>query len=121
MFVYNKSTLSKQIKYQIDITLTILSNKEIDHSSINLYNLSPEITKALIILFNNLLSIYNKCKLQNCFNLYWKIIISLKSKERNALIDKCIDSCYKEIQRGDSFLTINLHSNGIKTNISSFL
>ena len=120
-FNISDSTLSKQIKNQIDITLKILSNEEIDHSSINLNNLSPEITKALIILFNNLLSIYNKCKLQNCFNLYRKIIISLKSKERNALIDKCINNYYKKIQRGDSILTINLHSNGTKTNISSFL
>ena len=114
-FNISDSTLSKQIKNQIDITLKILSNEEIDHSSINLNNLSPEITKALIILFNNLLSIYSKCKLQNCFNLYRKTILSLKIKERNTLIDKYIDSCYKEIQRGDSILKINLNSNGTKT------
>ena len=114
-FNISDSTLSKQIKNQIDITLKILSNEEIDHSSINLNNLSPEITKALIILFNNLLSIYSKCKLQNCFNLYRKTILSLKIKERNTLIDEYIDSCYKEIQRGDSILKINLNSNGTKT------
>ena len=114
-FNISDSTLSKQIKNQIDITLKILSNEEIDHSSINLNNLSPEITKALIILFNNLLSIYSKCKLQNCFNLYRKTILSLKIKERNTLIDKYIDNCYKEIQRGDSILKINLNSNGTKT------
>ena len=114
-FNISDSTLSKQIKNQIDITLKILSNEEIDHTSINLNNLSPEITKALIILFNNLLSIYSKCKLQNCFNLYRKTILSLKIKERNTLIDEYIDSCYKEIQRGDSILKINLNSNGTKT------
>ena len=114
-FNISDSTLSKQIKNQIDITLKILSNEEIDHTSINLNNLSPEITKALIILFNNLLSIYSKCKLQNCFNLYRKTILSLKIKERNTLIDKYIDNCYKEIQRGDSILKINLNSNGTKT------
>ena len=114
-FNISDSTLSKQIKNQIDITLKILSNEKIDHTSINLNNLSPEITKALIILFNNLLSIYSKCKLQNCFNLYRKTILSLKIKERNTLIDEYIDSCYKEIQRGDSILKINLNSNGTKT------
>ena len=114
-FNISDSTLSKQIKNQIDITLKILSNEEIDHSSINLNNLSPEITKALIILFNNLLSIYSKCKLKNYFNLYRKKILSLKIKERNTLIDEYIDSCYKEIQRGDSILKINLNSNGTKT------
>ncbi len=114
-FNISDSTLSKQIKNQIDITLKILSNEKIDHTSINLNNLSPEITKALIILFNNLLSIYSKCKLQNYFNLYRKKILSLKIKERNTLIDKYIDNCYKEIQRGDSILKINLNSNGTKT------
>ncbi len=114
-FNISDSTLSKQIKNQIDITLKILSNEKIDHTSINLNNLSPEITKALIILFNNLLSIYSKCKLQNYFNLYRTKILSLKIKERNTLIDKYIDNCYKEIQRGDSILKINLNSNGTKT------
>ena len=107
--------LCKQIKNQIDITLKILSNKEINHSQIKLSNLSPEITRALTILFNNLLSIYSKCKLQNYFNLYRKKINREKIQERHIYIQKKIQSYYKGIQLGDSILKINLNSYGTKT------
>ena len=107
--------LCKQIKNQIDITLKILSNKEINHSQIKLSTLSPEITRALTILFNNLLSIYSKCKLQNYFNLYRKKINREKIQERHIYIQKKIQSYYKGIQLGDSILKINLNSYGTKT------
>ena len=107
--------LRKQIKSQIDITLKILSNKEINHSQIKLSNLSPEITRALTILFNNLLSIYSKCKLQNYFNLYKKNINKEKIQERHIYLKNKIQVYFKGIQLGDSILKINLNSNGTKT------
>ena len=107
--------LRKQIKSQIDITLKILSNKEINHSQIKLSNLSPEITRALTILFNNLLSIYSKCKLQNYFNLYKKNINREKIQERHIYIKNKIQVYFKGIQLGDSILKINLNSYGTKT------
>ena len=107
--------LCKQIKSQIDMTSKILSNKEINHSQIKLSNLSPEITKALIILFNNLFSIYTKCKLKNYFNLYKTKINREKSQERSKYLNNIIHSYYKGIQLGDSILKINLNSYGTKT------
>ena len=107
--------LCKQIEGQITKTIQVLSDKNYNNFSIKLNSISPEISKVILKLLNNLLSIYSKCKLRNYINIYRNNIGKKKIKNTNIFLDQFIDSYYKGIQLGDSLVKINFNNKSTKT------
>ncbi len=107
--------LCKQIVGQIIKTIQVLSDKNYNNFSIKLNSISPEISKVILKLLNNLLSIYSKCKLRNYINIYRQNIGKKKIKKTNIFVDHFIDSYYKGIQLGDSLVKINFNNKSTKT------
>ena len=107
--------LCKQIEGQITKTIQVLSDKNYNNFSIKLNSISPEISKVILKLLNNLLSIYSKCKLRKYINIYRHNIGKKKIKKTNIFVDHFIDSYYKGIQLGDSLVKINFNNKSTKT------
>ena len=113
--------LCKQIEGQITKTIQVLSDKNYNNFSIKLNSISPEISKVILKLLNNLLSIYSKCKLRNYINIYRNNIGKKKIKNTNIFLDQFIDSYYKGIQLGDSLVKINFNNKSTKTHFYKLL
>ena len=113
--------LCKQIEGQITKTIQVLSDKNYNNFSIKLNSISPEISKVILKLLNNLLSIYSKCKLRKYINIYRHNIGKKKIKKTNIFVDHFIDSYYKGIQLGDSLVKINFNNKSTKTHFYKLL
>ena len=113
--------LCKQIEGQITKTIQVLSDKNYNNFSIKLNSISPEISKVILKLLNNLLSIYSKCKLRKYINIYRHNIGKNKIKKTNIFVDHFIDSYYKGIQLGDSLVKINFNNKSTKTHFYKLL
>jgi len=89
------------IKNQIELALKLVENDEFDCSKLNIFNINSEITKSLRILFENLVSIRNKCLLNIYFKNYmsktfgfYSIMVKRDFKSQE-FMDKKLEALYK--------------------------
>jgi Trp operon repressor len=100
---------NNDVKNQIELALKLVDNDEFDCSKLNIFNINSEITKSLRILFENLVSIRNKCLLNIYFKNYmsktfgfYSIMVKRDFKSQE-FMDKRLEAVYK----GKKFLEKN--------------
>ena len=97
-------------------TKELIDSKKLDISNINLSAFDPEISQSLSTMFENILTIYRRNKLKNCFSDY-KIKVK-KQAYNNSDSDKKIKIFFEKqyffIYKGENIKKINYGTSGIK-------
>ena len=107
-------SLVKQLCSHIEFTLKFLDNDELDISYLKLSDLSPEISKSLQLLFNNLLNIYKRKKLSYYFFRFRNITKKLTNKKESIAMNKMFEKYLNHIIQGDILMKINYNSKDTK-------
>lgn len=71
----------QQMRQQILLTLKLIDNNEIDLSSVKIFNIDPEISNSLKILFENILYIHYKFQVKKCFKKYMKNVLGYSDRQ----------------------------------------
>ena len=101
-----------QLTNHLEQTIQLIKDKKLNVNDIRLDKLSPEISKSIHILFDNLLYIHDRCKKHNYITKYFKTVNRLKSFERDKKLKNFFDDHYLGIYNGDEIKKINMTSNG---------
>ena len=98
-------------------TKDLIDSKKIDISKINLSSFDPEISQSLSTMFGDLLTIYRRNKLKNCFRDYkikTRKLINI-NPDADKKIKKFFEKQYYLIYKGENIQKINYSTSGIKT------
>ena len=107
--IENKNILLNNLIY----TNQLILNDQIDLSEIHLSDFDKNISNSLIILFGNIIFIYQKNILLKNLRIYKKNVFNIKNKENLLKIENFCKENYIQIKNGQTLTKINLKSNGL--------
>ena len=105
-------SLRIQMTNQIETTLSLIENKQLNVSDLKLESLSPEISKSLHILIDNLFYIFERNKKRNVLMKYKERVNKMKIIEFERKIKNFFEEHYLGIYNGDVITKINMTSSG---------
>jgi len=90
-----------QLKNQLELTLHLIENNNLDLSSINLESIDPEMYESLVIVGENLLLIKYKSLIRKSFKKYRETIKKIALLEKRKNFDEFMTTRFQTICNGN--------------------